>query len=373
MNTDHLSSDALKKHWLNEVHALDQSAIVAKTDPQGRITYVNTMFCKLSEYSEQELLGQTHSLINSGVHDGAFFADMWQTIGRGRVWRGEICNRAKSGKLYWVDTSIVPILGDQGLVEQYIAIRYDITARKQAESNLAKERAKLIESEKMASIGVLSAGIAHELGNPLGAIRGRLEMLESMLTQPDFQKEFALRSVQKMVASVDHMSKIIRGLKSSSRDGRNDEMQEFDLSQLVGDIIELSLQKCVKHNISLTKSGLDTPVVVKGRETEIGQVVVNLFNNAFDSVKGSIDPWIAVTLLDSPAEISLSIKDSGPGVAAENLSKIFDPFFTTKEVGQGTGLGLSICRSFVESHDGELVYDSSQPHSCFTMTLPKVR
>jgi PAS domain S-box-containing protein len=371
MNIEQSTITELKEHWAKQVQALDQSAIVVMTDLRGVITYVNPKFCELSEYSRDELLGQTHALINSGYHETAFFKEMWQSIGRGQVWRGEIRNRAKSGKIYWVDTTIVPITDEHERPREYIAIRYDITSRKQAEENLANERARLIESEKMASIGILSAGIAHELGNPLGAIRGRLEMLQTLCGQDTFEKDFALRSIDKMIENVDRMSRIIRALKSSARDGQRDEMQEFDLTQLIGDILEISTQKCTKYQVQVQQEGLDKAHRVWGRETEIGQVIVNLFNNAFDAVRDRDNSWIKIRLKDEPDRCLIEVLDSGPGVDEAALNRIFDPFFTTKQVGEGTGLGLSICRSFVEGHGGQLVYAPVNGKCCFQVSLPR--
>lgn len=123
--------------------ALDEHAIVSETDAAGRITYANKKFCELSQYSENELIGAKHNIVNSGTHPKMFFDAMWKTIGQGRIWHGEVCNRRKDGQLYWVDTTIVPFLGANGRPIKYVSIRTDITALKTAEAALCEANADL--------------------------------------------------------------------------------------------------------------------------------------------------------------------------------------------------------------------------------------
>ena len=128
--------DKTRADLQNFKYALDESAVVVITNPQGVITYVNNRFCTLSEYSRNELIGKTHRVVNSGTHPKSFFANMWKTIQSGRVWRGVIRNRSKSGNLYWVHTTVVPFIGSDDRPFQYISIRQDVTSQMEAEKSL---------------------------------------------------------------------------------------------------------------------------------------------------------------------------------------------------------------------------------------------
>lgn len=164
--------------------ALDESSIVAITDARGIITYVNEQFSRISKYPKEELVGQDHRILNSGHHSEGFFKEMWRTIGSGKVWKGEIRNRAKDRTYYWVDTTIVPFINDKGKPYQYLAIRYEITERKRVEQELQKMMTTIIdvqEEERKRLSRNLHDGIGQNLYSHLITINRLLSEMDHPL------------------------------------------------------------------------------------------------------------------------------------------------------------------------------------------------
>ena len=223
--------------------ALDHAAIVAITDVTGRITYANDQFCTISGYSRGELLGQDHRIINSGYHSKEFIRDLWVTIANGRVWHGELCNRAKDGHLYWVDTTIVPFLDGRGKPYQYIAIRADITARKEAEARLAEQAA-------LARVGQLAAVVAHEVRNPLAGIKGAIQVLMSRRRADDAE----LPVMRDITERIDALSELINDLIVFARP-RPLALGSIELCAVVHDAVAIVRRDPAARQVAIDRGG----------------------------------------------------------------------------------------------------------------------
>lgn len=316
--------------------ALDSAAIVATTDVKGRITYVNDKFCEISEYSREELLGQDHRLINSRHHPPAFMQGLWRTIASGTVWQGEIRNRAKSGRFYWVDTTIVPFLDDRGRPHQYIAIRADITARKEAEDRLVQQAA-------LAQVGQMAAVVAHEVRNPLAGIKGTLQVLMGRRRAGDDE----LPIMREAVARVDALSALIDDLMTYARP-RPPRLTRVDLKTLLDDAVGYLRRDPAWSEIDLTLA--TTPAVVLADPDLMKATLANLLINAAQAMNGR--GQLLATLAATPGGAVVEIADSGPGIPPDIRERVLEPFFTTK--ARGGGLGLPIAKRTAELHSGRL-------------------
>ena len=333
--------------------ALDQAAILAVTDVKGRITYVNDKFCEISKYSREELIGQDHRLINSGYHPKEFIRDLWTTIANGRIWRGEIRNRAKDGSFYWVDTTIVPFLDERGKPYQYMAIRYDITERKHSEALLREQTA-------LARLGEMAAVVAHEVKNPLAGIRGALQVIGGRM--PDTSRDRAI--IGDIVTRLDSLNEIVQDLLIFARP-REPRLAPVPVAGLLEDTAAL-LRKDPSHASVDVQIGGDQPTIHADPE-QLQIVFLNLLLNAAQAAgtTGSVQIRISVT----DGQCMVAIADSGPGIPAETREKIFEPFYTTKH--RGTGLGLPTAKRTVERHRGTLEIDCPpEGGTVVTVTLP---
>jgi len=333
--------------------ALDQSAIVATTDVTGVITSVNDKFCEISQYSREELIGRDHRIINSGRHGKRFFRGLWTTIGKGRIWRGEICNRAKDGSLYWVDTTIVPFLDGRGKPYQYMAIRYDVTQRREVESRARQQ-------EALARIGEMTAVVAHEVRNPLAGISGVLQVVGSRLPA-DSRDRAILGDVQDRIAA---LNRLLRNLLVFSRP-RQPTRTLISVRAVVNEAVSDIRHDPALSSVTISVTGSDPSAALDREQMHI--VFLDVLLNAADAMRrrGRID----VTISAAETQCQVAVADRGPGAPPDVFAKMFQPFFTTKR--QGTGLGLPTARRIVAAHGGAL---DARPRDggglIMTVTLP---
>ena len=316
--------------------ALDHAAIVATTDVTGKITYVNDKFCEISGYRRDELIGQDHRIINSGLHPPEFMRDLWVTIANGRVWHGELRNRAKDGHYYWVDTTIVPFLDAHGKPYQYIAIRADITARKAAEERLAQQAA-------LTRLGQMAAVVAHEVKNPLAGIKGAMQVLMSRRASGDAET-LVMRDI---VARIDSLNDLIQDLMMFARP-RPPRLSNVNLRHLIDEAIVMLRRDPVGSSLDIHIEGDAGEITVDA--DLVRATVLNLLLNSAQAMNGAGHVRVRTAVRDGLWTIEVC--DNGPGVPMEIREQILEPFFTTK--ARGGGLGLPIAKRVAELHGGTL-------------------
>jgi PAS domain S-box-containing protein len=339
--------------------ALEAAAnAIVITDREGVIRWVNPAFSLLTGYTAEEARGRKPGqLIRSGQQDDDFYRAMWETILAGRVWRGEIVNRRKDGSLFTEDMTITPLRDEVGAITHFVAIKQDITHRKQME-------AQLLRTQRLESVGRLASGIAHDLNNILTPV-----LLAPPILREALQDKAALNIVDSIEASAERGAAIIRQLLTFGR-GTATHRVPLPIRTLMRDMMKI-MEETFPKNIRLRLEVPPDLALVTGDATQLHQVLMNLCVNARDAMPqgGQLTLSLQPALVDEVLarmhpgahpgrHVMVSVADTGTGIPPEHLDKIFDPFFTTKAVGEGTGLGLSTVAAIVRGHEGILLVDS---------------
>ncbi|MBT9569239.1 MAG: PAS domain S-box protein [Thiobacillus sp.] len=432
--------------------ALDEHSIVSVTDVRGSIIHANNKFCEVSGYSRAELIGENHRILKCGFHPPEFYQTIWATISQGNTWTGEIRNRAKNGREYWGQSTIVPMLDDAGVPLRYIAVCTEITQLKDMETSIreanlilqsnvlersreleeAKRRLEaeladrvttqealqksydelkslhrqlqeaqqyLMQSEKMAAVGQLAAGMAHEINNPIGFIASNLATLgryletlgaligryihheaaldehtrDAMIAfRQESDVDFVLTDARDLVkesrSGVERVRNIIKDLRDFARVDSDEQKQLVDVNQCMETTLQLLGERFI-DGITIERAYGTVPLV-ECHVGDLNQVIVNLLNNAQQALQGK--PGL-IRLRSGVDGVFgwIEIEDTGEGIPEAILPLIFDPFFTTRPVGQGAGLGLSTAYGMVQQNGGTITV-ASQPGrgSTFRITLP---
>lgn len=394
--------------------AIEQSpATIVITDIEGVIEYVNPKFSQTTGYSVEEAIGQNPRILKSGEMPEDYYTVLWSTISAGKEWHGEFRNKRKDGSLYWEFASISPLFDKSGGITGYLAVKEDITDRKADEAELARSRMELekayielkeaqlqiFQQEKMASIGQLAAGVAHEINNPMGFISSNLTTLTKYIERlsefiaagdrtlaeysdtpgADLLKETRKRlkidyiiedARQLIMESQDgagRVRRIVQDLKSFSRVD-NAEQALINLNEALETTINIAWNE-IKYVASLNREFGNIPEI-RCYPQQLNQVFLNLLVNAAHAMEGG-QGSITVRTWSDESDIYVSVTDSGCGIPEGIRQRIFEPFFTTKEVGKGTGLGLSISYDIIRKHGGEISVESETGQgTTFTVKLP---
>jgi len=350
--------------------AVEQSpASVVITDANGAIQYVNPKFTQVTGYEAAEAIGQNPRILQSGAQPPAFYQQMWDALTAGQEWRGEFRNRKKSGDLYWELASIAGVKDDSGKITHYVAVKEDISQRKQLEE-------KQMRQERLAAVGQLAAGIAHDFNNILAAIG----LYAEIVGRSDELGEGNKKRMAVINQQVWHASRLIGQILDFSRRSVM-ERRPLDLRPLVKEQVSL-LKRTLPENITIELRCGPGDMTVAADPTRMQQVLTNLAVNARDAMPGGGRLLVELDwVLDVPAAvhqqaiagacIRLRVSDTGTGIAPEMLSHIFEPFFTTKAPGEGTGLGLAQIHGIVGQHQGHIdVVSEVGSGSTFTVYLP---
>lgn len=254
----------------------------------------------------------------------------------------------------------------------YATITRDIRAEKKRQEEAAKvaeqlelERAKTLHSAKLASLGEMAAGVAHEINNPLAIIAGTVPLLAKY--RSDQAKHAA--KLETITKSVERIEKIVKGLRKFSRSAASTEFSVESLLSIISEVLILTGPKSKRHSAEIITDVAGHLEIFCDR-AEIEQVLVNLVNNAIDAVRGLDERWVQIKGFEEDSQIVIQIIDSGKGISPEVERKLFQPFFTTKAAGEGTGLGLSISKGILTNHKASLVLNRSVKNTCFEIRFP---
>jgi PAS domain S-box-containing protein len=343
--------------------AVDKYGIVAITDRKGDIIFVNDRFCEISGYGREELMGRNHRILNSGHHPRKFFVDMWRSIARGRPWHAEVCNRDKSGNLYWVDTTVVPLLGDDGRPERFVSVRYDITERKTSDARQLilmdelSERSLAAEAATVAK-GQFLATMSHELRTPMSGVIGMLDllMLNGLTAEQSERASIALGSARQLLVILNDIldfSKLQMGQVVI-------EVIPFHTGQMIRELHLLFGGWAVDKGLRLSWDvAPGMPIWLLGDPTRIRQVLINLVGNALKFTEGG---EVVVHMSHDPdrlgGELRFEVRDTGIGLSEDAQRQIFQRFVQadasmSRRFG-GTGLGLAISKELVELMNGDI-------------------
>jgi PAS domain S-box-containing protein len=360
---DGVIEDVTAEHRAEEARRLLSTAIeqghetVVITDREGTILYVNPAFERITGYSREEAVGQNPRILKSGVHDEAFYRDLWDTLLAGRVWTGRLTNRRRNGTLFLEHSVISPVKDEQGHIVAFVAAKRDITQEVELEERL--QRAKSLET-----VGMVAGGMAHEVRNPLFAISTLTSALDKKFGANEEIRPY-IGFIQEHVQRLTHL---MNDLLALGRPVGKEQFVPCDLCGLGEGVRDILAKEDPGRASRLDLDCTAGDAQVLGQADKIAQALLNLVQNAlhFSEPEGRV-------LLQTRREGSwgvVRVVDRGSGIPPDFLPRLFQPFASRRQ--GGTGLGLALVRKFVEAHGGSVEGANNEPGpgATFTVRLP---
>ena len=352
---------------------------IIRVNSRLEFVVVNPAFCKFLGYSEADLTSMSilsvthpedkHASIDAIKRMTEFSATTFDPGGDGIISRLQKRYIHRSGRIVWgLVTSRAVRFTDDG--ETFIfSVIEDITEAREKEEALKLAQAKLVSYAKMATLGEMASGIAHEINNPLAIIVGKTGLLIRQMKTGSVDSIKVESDLETISNTAYRIAKIIKGLAAFSRNSENDPLEPSRVSKIIEDTISLCGERLKNHGVEV-RVYCEDDSTIECRAAQISQVLMNLIGNAFDAIESQSKKWIEIHAAREDNQVKIRVIDSGTGIPPQIVDRMMNPFFTTKEVGRGTGLGLSISKGIAESHRGALVYDPSCLNTCFELKLP---
>ena len=389
-------------------NAIDASNIVSKTDIYGYITFVNDEFCNISKYSRDELIGQNHNIVRHPDVSPEVFKRLWKTILAKKVYKGIIKNLAKDGSVFYLNATIIPILDENGNIEEFVAIRHDVTEvielnerlmatrielkelnlsleekvkeqtkelldlNKSLENRVKEEILKneeknrlLSQQARLISMGEMIGNIAHQWRQPLSELGIDL-----------FKMKQNLKDEDKFIHTYEHAKTVIKNMSNTIDDFRNffksdKEKEEFSIKEAIDKSLGMLEGTFKKEGIRI-EILKNEDVKISGIKAEFSQVIINILTNAKDAMQ-NLDPKdkiIKIKIYKNDKFAFVSISNNGENIKDSIMDKLFDPYFTTKHKSVGTGIGLYMCKMIITNMNGNIYVKNLKNGVDFCIEIP---
>ncbi len=359
------------------IDALNFNQTLIAASPVGILVYKDSGECMVANATIAASLGATQEdLLRQNFREIASWREFGilqmaeAVLSTGEPSSGAVHLVTGFGKNVWFQYHLARVhAGDQ---KHLLCLAEDITERVRNETLIMEQRFKMENAARLATLGAMAGGIAHEIKNPLAVISAGAQHLHEYFSLHEPLEQQYPRIAASIVRNVDRMDDIVRALQSISREAAADPFRSASVRRIVDDAVELCHYRFKKGNIALNLGEI-CDAELQCRPSQLSQVLLNLLNNAYDAVENLPEKWVNLTAKAEADAVVFAVMDSGSGIPPDHCNLVFTPFFTTKKEGRGIGLGLSISRDIVEAHHGAIEVDSSCPNTCLLVRIPKTQ